>query len=139
MAKKKSSSNGMKAGAGILTAALVAAAAGAYLMSGKEGEKRRAKAKAWAVKAQKEVAKQLKSAKKLGEGEYKKIVDAAVKRYGAMADVDMSEVMKVAQDMKGHWKQIQSDAKKMAVITKKKGKQVASGRKTVKKKAMKRK
>jgi gas vesicle protein len=118
--KKSSGSNnntGVKIGAGILTAAALAGAA-AYLLSGKEGEKRRAKMKTWAVKAQKDVAQKVKMARQMGEAQYKNLVDEAVKRYGSLEKVNIKELMQVAQEMKGDWKNFQRHVKK-AVAAKK--------------------
>ena len=99
----------MEVGAGVLTAAALAGAA-AYVLSDK---KRTAKAKAWAVKARKEIVKNVKTAKKIGEKEYARMVDKAAKRYGSLHKVGAAELLKVAKDMKGEWKRIQAQAKKM--------------------------
>ena len=97
-------------GAGI-TAATIAAAAGAYLLSNK---KTKTKARKWAMAARKEVAKNAKIAKKLGEKEYGRIVERAMKHYGSLEDMSAADIMAAARELKGEWKQIQSHAKKMA-------------------------
>ena len=63
----------------------IAAAAGAYLLSDK---KTKAKAKNGSLKARKEVVKKAKMAKKLGEKEYGRIVEQAIKRYGSLEEHD---------------------------------------------------
>lgn len=108
-------------GAGI-TAATIAAAAGAYLLSDK---KTKAKAKQWAVAARKEVVRNAKVAKKLGEKEYDRIVERAVKHYGSLENMTGAEMLAAARELKGEWKQIRSQAQKMAMahhrpVTKKK-------------------
>jgi hypothetical protein len=125
------------AGAGALTAAALAGAA-AYWFSGKEGKAHKAQAKAWAVKARKEVEKQMKHAKKLGAAEYTRIVDEAVKRYGSLENVSAADIMAAAKDMKGDWDMIQMHAKKMAhtvnSVTKKPMKKMPAKRKMAKSK-----
>jgi predicted methyltransferase len=132
--KKNINNNGKIAagiGAGVALTAL--AAAGAYFLSGPEGKKRQAKMKSWAVKAQKEVAKNVKVAQKLGETEYNRIVDKAVEQYGAMSSVTPAEVAKVAKEIKSEWKRIQSHAKKISKDLEAKGKKVVAKRSVVKK------
>jgi hypothetical protein len=109
----KRSNMAMKAGAGILTAAALGAAA-AYLLSSK---KQKASAKAWAVKARKEVAKHIETARRMGEKQYHQAVAQATKHYASLHDVSAPEVAKVARDMKGEWKQLQANAMKLAKMT----------------------
>ncbi len=106
----------IEAGAGVLTAAALAAA-GAYFLSTK---RQRAKMKAWVAKAKKEVARNMKMAKRMSEAEYKRIVDRTTKRYGSLHNVNAAELVKVAKDMKAEWKRIQSEAKRMGKMGKKK-------------------
>jgi hypothetical protein len=97
----------LEAGAGILTAAALTAGA-AYLLSDK---KRQAKAKAWAQKTRREVAANVRRARKLSETEYKRIVDTAVKRYGGLSTANKAELTKVSQDLKNEWQRLQRMAK----------------------------
>lgn len=97
---------------GALTAAAIAAAAGAYLLSDK---KTKAKAKAWVMKTRKEIVKNAKVAKKLGEREYGHIVEKAVKHYGSMEKLTAADVIAAGKELKGEWKRIQAEAKKAAV------------------------
>ncbi len=78
--KKGSNARAWEIG-GAVTAAAIAAAAGAYLLSDK---KTKAKAKKWVMDARKEVVKHAKAAKKLSEKEYATMVDQAIKRYGSV-------------------------------------------------------
>ena len=107
---KKSNNMATKAGAGVLTAAALVAAA-AYLLSSK---KQRATAKAWAVKARKEVVKNVRSARRMGEKEYHRVVTRATKRYAGLHNVNAAEVAKVTHDMKDEWKRLRKDAKVLA-------------------------
>lgn len=118
---------------GAITAALLAASAGAYLLSDKKNQ---AKMKSWAKKAKIEVAKKAKVAKRLGESQYNAIVDEAVKHYGSLEDVSARDLLSAAKELKAQWDAIQKNAKKLA------GSKPAS-KKTIRrpaaKKAMKRK
>lgn len=110
---------------GAITAAALAAAAGAYLLSDK---KTQTKAKAWVSKAKNEVAKHAKTAKKLGQKEYNVFVDQAVKKYGSLENITAGDVIKAGKDLKAQWNQIQEHAQRMA-------KKVAPKKKTTNRKA----
>jgi hypothetical protein len=112
MATKKKVNNvkGWEIG-GAVTAAVLAAAAGVYLLSDK---KTKTKAKKWVVAARKEIVKNAKVAKKLGEKEYGHMVDQAIKRYGSMEDMTPAEMIAAGKELKAEWKKIHAEAKKMA-------------------------
>jgi len=129
--KKKGIKKGKKAGSnakaweigGAITAATLAAA-GAYLLSNK---KAKTKAKKWVLEARKEVLKNAKMAKKLGEKEYGRIVDEAMKHRALLENLTAGDVIKAGKELKSQWKDIQAEAKKMAkvyapkkIVTKKK-------------------
>jgi len=130
--KKSSQRKAIGIGAGAVAAAALAAAAGAYFLSGKEGAKRKAAMKAWAVKARNEVAKQAKTAKRLSEAQYKIMVDRAVKKYGRLEDMSAADMMRAAADIKAEWDNVKKHAKMMAM-------EMQSGRGTAKRKPAKRK
>jgi hypothetical protein len=109
--KKKGSSAKAWGIGGAITAAAVAAAAGAYLLSDK---KTKANAKKWIIAARKEVVKNAKVAKKLGEKEYGRIVDQAVKHYGSIEKMTAADVIAAGKELKGEWQRIQAEAKKAA-------------------------
>jgi hypothetical protein len=96
---------------GAITAATIAAAAGAYLLSDK---KTKAKAKKWAMEARKEIIKNVKTAKKLGEKEYGRMVDEVVKHRGTLENLTAADIIKEAKELKSQWTKIQTEAKKMA-------------------------
>ena len=130
MATKKKSGSNMKAWeiGGAITAAAVAAAAGAYLLADK---KTKTKAKAWVTKAKIEVAKHAKAAKKMGEKEYDALVDQAVKKYGSLEKITAGDVIKAAKDLKAQWGSIQKHAQTLAASVKSTtGKKKASAKKT---------
>jgi hypothetical protein len=108
--KKSGSARAWEIGSAI-TAATLAAAAGAYLLSDK---KTKTKAKNWAMKARKEVVKNAKVAKKLGEKEYGRIVDEAMKHHAALENLTAADIIREGRELKSQWKKIQAEAKKMA-------------------------
>jgi hypothetical protein len=97
----------LEAGAGVFTAAALAAGA-AYLLSDK---KRQVRAKAWVAKTRREVAANIKRARRMSETEYTRIVNAAVKRYGGLSDANKMELARVAMDLKGEWQRLQKIAR----------------------------
>lgn len=103
---KNSSKKAIGVGAGVAAAAL-AAAAGAYLLSGKEGEKRKAKAKIWIEKARAEAAKKIESAKKISAEDYVHIVNSAIRKYGEMQDASAPEIIAAAKELRAEWKNIE--------------------------------
>jgi hypothetical protein len=99
---------------GALTAATLAAAAGAYLLSDK---KTKSQAKKWVAEARKEVVKNAKVAKKLGEKEKARVVDEAMKHHAALENLTAGDVIKAGKELKAEWKKIQAEAKKMAKVS----------------------
>lgn len=113
MATKKKKGGSAKAWeiGGAVTAAAIAAAAGAYLLSDK---KTKAKAKKWVMDARKEVVKHAKAAKKLSEKEYVIMVDQAIKRYGSVNKMTAADVIAAGKELKGQWTKIHAEAMKMS-------------------------
>jgi len=113
--KKKAAKMGGNAKAwgigGAITAATIAAAAGAYLLSDK---KTKTKAKKWAMEARKEVVKNAMMAKKLGEKEYARIVDEAMRHRATLENLSAADIIKEGKMLKAEWKKIQAEAKKIA-------------------------
>ncbi len=116
MAKKKKSNNA-KAWeiGGAITAATMAAAAGAYLLSDKKTiTKVKKKAKKLVVDARKEALKNAKMAKKLGKKEYGRMVDRAVKRYGPLKKLTVADMIAAGKELKGKWKKMHVKVKRVA-------------------------
>jgi hypothetical protein len=110
-AVKKTSNNAKAWGIGsAITAATLAAAASAYLLSDK---KTKTKAKKWVADARKEVAKNIKAAKKVSAKDYARIVDQTMQRYGSVKDMSAADMMAAGKDLKGEWNRIQAHATKM--------------------------
>lgn len=111
---KKKTKSTMKKGVaigGAVTAAVLAAAAGAYFLSNKKTQK---KAKAWVSKAKKDIAAKAKVAKKLGKEQYNAIVDEVVNQYGPLEKLTAKDVITAAKQLKAEWDNIQKHAKKLA-------------------------
>lgn len=108
--KKGSNARAWEIG-GAVTAAAIAAAAGAYLLSDK---KTKAKAKKWVMDARKEVVKHAKAAKKLSEKEYATMVDQAIKRYGSVNKMSTADIIAAGHELKGQWTKIHAEAMKMS-------------------------
>ena len=108
---KKSQKKAVAVGAGI--AALAAAAAGVYFMTGKNAKNRK-KVAAWAGKMQKDVVRELNKVQKASRDNYHKIVDQVAKNYKGLKSVSPAELAAVAAQMKGHWASIQNEMKSAA-------------------------
>jgi uncharacterized iron-regulated protein len=120
MAKKKKSNDVVaKIGVGAVAAAALAMAGG-YVLWERMDKNKKAKVKTWVAKARKEAAHKVAIAKKMSEGDYKHIVDAAVTRYGSLANVNKAELQKTATTLKEEWKRIQGHAKTIAAQMQKK-------------------
>jgi hypothetical protein len=119
MATKKKSAKKGNAKAweigGAITAATLAAAAGAYMLSDK---KTKAKAKKWVGNARKEVVKNAKIAKKLGKKEYEMMLKEATKRYGSIQNMTAAEIIAAGKGLKSDWKKLKATSKKVATKAK---------------------
>ena len=107
----------VEVGAGV-AAGLAAALAGGYLLYGKGPQHK--KAKAWVAKAKEDAAREIKMMQRVGEKEYKTVVEKAMKHYGSLEKVSVAEVMGAVADAKNEWNRIHAQANKMAGITMKK-------------------
>lgn len=99
--KNGGNKTGAKVGVGLGLAA--AAIAGAFYLYGKEGAKRRAKIRGWALKAKGEVLEKLENLKDVNEETYNKVVDTVAEKYKKAKGVDLAEVTALVADMKRHW------------------------------------
>ena len=114
----------MKVGVGI-AAGIAGALAGAYLLYARTKPQQK-QAKAWVVKARKAAAVDAKKLTRIGEGEYHRIVEKAMRHYGAMEKISAPEIASAVRDAKDEWKHIQAEAKKVVKpVAKKLAKKVA--------------
>ena len=113
--KKKAAARRMKAmkvGAGV-AAGIAGALAGAYLLY-ERSKPQQKHAKVWVMKARKAAAIEAKQLSSIGESEYRRIVEKAMRHYGAMNKIGAAEVMAAVRDAKSEWKHIKMQAKKAA-------------------------
>lgn len=95
--------------ASIGIAGLAAAAAGAYLLTGKRGEKNRKKISAWAIKAKKEIVSELKGVEKVSKKAYEETIKKVTDKYKQLKNVDPSELQSLITEAKGHWDAISQE------------------------------
>jgi len=116
---KRSKKIAIEAGVGL--AALAAAAAGVYFLSGKKGVKNRKKVKGWMLKAKGEVLQEMEHMKNMSEGTYHDTINAMSERYKILKNVDKKELDHLVKELKSHWKHIKKDLKvKPKKVSKKK-------------------
>lgn len=90
-------------------AAVTAAAVGAYYLYGHEdAKKHRAKVKGWMLKAKGEVLEQLEGAQEVTESAYMGAVDAVMKKYNELKNIDPAELEAFIGEMKDHWNGIRT-------------------------------
>lgn len=116
-------------GLAILGGLAAAAIAGAYFIQGnKPAQKKIRQVKGWALKAKGEVLQKVESLKEVNEDLYNKAVDAVMKRYQNVKNIDTTEVQSIANELKSHWKNIKKElsvGSKVAKKTVKKATKVA--------------
>lgn len=103
MPNKKNISNkktGFAVGAGV--AALAAAAAATYFLTGKHAGNRKKLAK-WAKDMKTDVAKEFTKAGKMTQAGFHKAVDQVAKNYKAAKKVSAPELSELANELKSHW------------------------------------
>lgn len=106
--EQKKSGNGAVV-AGILGVA-AAAAAGAYFLYGTNtGKKKMKQIRGWALKAKGEVLEKMESLKEVNQEAYNKVIDAVLKRYESLKHIDATELVEVANELKGHWRKIEKE------------------------------
>lgn len=119
---KKTQKQAIAVGAGL--AAVAAAAAGVYMLTGKNAKNRKKLAK-WATDMQKDVIKELNKAGKHTKASYQKVVDNVAKNYKGLKNVSATELAQVAAELKTHWDTISSEVSKASTVVKKAAKKVA--------------
>jgi len=122
----------MKVGAGV-AAGIAGALAGAYLLY-ERSKPQQKRAKVWVMKARKAAAIEAKQLSSIGEGEYRRIVEKAMKHYGAMDKIGAAEVAAAMRDAKSEWKHIKTQAKKAAKPAAKRPAKKAKKRKATRRK-----
>lgn len=103
----------MEVGAGV-AAGIAGALAGAYLLYARINPQQKKRTKAWVMKARKAAGMEAKKLSSIGEHEYHRIVEKAMRHYGAMEHISGAEIASAIRDAKSEWKHIKMQAKKMA-------------------------
>ncbi len=104
--KKPSISNGQIAAAAGIGAAVIAAAAGTFFLYGKNAPKRRKAVKSWMLKAKGEVLEQIENLPELDQATYYNLIDSAAEKYAGMKDVSSAEIVELAKELKGYWRNL---------------------------------
>ena len=103
---KKAQKQALAVGAGV--AAIAAAAAGVYMMTGKNAKNRKKVAK-WANDLQEDVILDLNKAGKATKATYNKIVDAAAANYKGLRNVSSADLTAMAGELKSSWDKISAE------------------------------
>ena len=101
----------MKVGAGLATAAAVAAA-GYYFYASKGAKKHRKIAAKWASDMKVEVIKEAKKLEKMSPKAYAALVDRIAKTYETARTIKAGDVKRAARELKANWTAIQREAKR---------------------------
>jgi cobalamin biosynthesis protein CbiD len=100
MAKQKKSKSGLKLG---IAAAAAAAVAGAYYLTGKRGEKNRAKISSGAKKVGLQIKKTAHRLQAAQAKTYAKLAGDFDAHLEALKHVDSREFRQALRELKGHW------------------------------------
>lgn len=96
-------------GAGIGLAAI--AAAGAYFLYGKDGEKNRKKISSWSLKMKGDVLEKIESMKMIDRDTYLKMVDKVAERYSKLDAIGKAELQHLTVELKNAWTHIDKKLK----------------------------
>src|SRR6478672_5801486 len=129
---KKKTNKALAVGAGV--AAIGAAAAGAYMFTGKNAKNRKKVGK-WVGNMQEEVLKELDKAGKVTKDTYHKAVDTATRSYKGLKDVNAAELALFATELKSSWDNISAGLNKASKTVKRVAPAVAKQVRSVPKKA----
>ena len=100
-----------KTGAGL---AILAAAAGAYFLTGARGERNRPRLKGWMLKMKGDVVAGLKNIKDNKEITYHRLVDKAADKYRAFREANKEEFDALHKELKSAWRRIRPGQPKPA-------------------------
>jgi aminoglycoside phosphotransferase len=115
-----------------IAAGIAGALAGSYLLYAHTKPQQK-KAKAWVMKARKSAAAEAKKLSVVGEKEYHRVMEKALRHYGAVEKIGAPEIMSAIRDAKAEWKHIQGAVKKATKVVRPAKKK--SAKKTIKKAA----
>jgi len=119
MANKKMD-NKTTFGAGVATGVgVIAAIAGGYLMYGPHGKENRKQVKSWMIKARGDMLAEIEKMKDVTKESYDMAVEKVTAKYSKLKDVTEKDIEMLRGDLNKYWKNIQTDAKKVAGAKKK--------------------
>jgi gas vesicle protein len=96
-------------GAGVALAAVAAAAT--YFLTGRRGEKNRAKIEAWTLKMKAEIVERLRKLKEINQQKYEELVEEVAARYQRVEKVSAEEIERLTPELKQAWKHISKELK----------------------------
>lgn len=117
MAKNTNSTRNKAIAVGAGLAAVAAAAAGVYMMTGKNAKNRKKVAK-WASDLEKDVVQELHKAGKATKATYAKIVDTAAENYKGLKEVSTQDLAIVANELKSSWDVINAELQNASKVVK---------------------
>ncbi len=85
---------------------LVAVAAAVYLLTGKRGERNRAKIRHWTSAMKREIVTRLHSLRSANRRAYERVVSQVARRYRGMKHVDPRELDRTVRQINRLWKSI---------------------------------
>lgn len=103
---------------GASLAAVAAAAASVYMLTGKNAKNRKKVVK-WAGDLEKDVVKELNKAGKASKTTYTKIVDSVSENYKGLKDVSSQDLAIVANELKSSWDVINAELQNAKRVVKK--------------------
>lgn len=101
---------------GLSVAALATAAAAAYFFTGPEGKKNKAKARAWASAAKKDMLVKIKHMKTVSQKAYQQAAREVMAKYKRAKNIEPAELRAFGAELKKHWEKIAMDVKKMGRV-----------------------
>lgn len=98
---------------------LAAMIAGAYFFGSSEATKRRRLVRGWAMRAKADVLDSIERLSNVDRQTYLDAVDAVLKRYQAMKEIDAKELVALGKELRGYWKDVKEDMAAVAAPAKK--------------------
>ena len=105
--------------AGAAGAAAAAAAAGYYFYASSSAKKNRKLAAKWASELKDDVMKKAKDIKGLNKQSMMAIVDGVAKAYKGVSNLDQTDIMNAATELKDNWQKLREELKQTGALAKK--------------------
>ena len=130
--KKEKKTSNVAGVLGVIGGLAAAATVGAYfVLNSKDAKKKIKNVKGWALKAKGDVLDKLEDMKDVTESKYKSTVDSVLSKYGKIKKVEAPEILKLAEELKSHWKTISRELSAGAKSIKKTANKTAKVTKTI--------